>query len=158
NELALQLLLGIIALLFSLFRGGIFAKVISSCAIPLSSAYMLKSGSRGIFLTALATAVIAVFLSRRKARIAVSLLLLSVVVVLFLPADTFHRLTYVATGPQNVTVASEDDLSSISSQLQRERLFFSSIKLTFQHPIFGVGPGQFTAKSSNEQGKRGEAA
>lgn len=158
NELGLQLLLGIVFLMFSFFRKGMLAKAISFGTILLASRYMFKTGSRGVFLASVVTVMISLFLSRNKLRVALVVLPIFAVMVLLLPSETFHRLTYIATHSENIRVATGEDATALSSQMQRERLFLHSVKLTLQHPLFGVGPGQFTAAASDEQGKKGELA
>ncbi len=39
--------------------------------------------------------------------------------------------------------SNEDVAASYSSSEQRQQLFWQSIKVTAQHPLFGVGPGNF---------------
>jgi O-Antigen ligase len=47
--------------------------------------------------------------------------------------------------------AKQDASSSYASARQRERLFWRSIEVTEDHPLFGVGPGNFHAISGNWQ-------
>jgi O-antigen ligase len=99
--------------------------------------------------------MLALFLvSRKKILVAAVTALLFLSALALLPSSTYRRLTYVAIGGQVVTDDTEQ--SALASQLQREVLFWDSVRLTFQNPIFGVGPGEFIVAQSNEKEKKGE--
>jgi O-antigen ligase len=155
NELGLQLLMGVTALIFLFFHTGKLMKAVCIGVIAISSAYMLKTASRGVFIAALATMLALFLLSRHKVLVAAVTALLFLGVLVVLPSTALHRLTHVAIGGSTV-VTNEVDESTLASQLQRERLFWDSVRLTFQNPIFGVGPGEFIVADSNEKEKKGE--
>jgi len=157
NELALQLLLGIVILMFAFFRSGTALRVVSACNIAASALYMLKTGSRGAFLAALGVSVAVFLLSRNKIKVIVMMLPLIIVFLLFLPTATWHRLTNVSVGG-NVNVTSAEDESTVGSQIQRQRLFWDSVWLTLKNPIVGVGPGQFIVQSARDRESKGEWA
>ena len=155
NELGLQLLLGITTLLFALFRGGKFVKSVSAATVALSVVYMLKTGSRGVLVAALAVMLFCVLLSRKRIKILAAVLPLLAVVLLLLPKDTRHRLTYFAMGDDTL-ISNEEEASALGSQRQRQQLFWNSVRLTLEHPIFGVGPGEFIVEDAREAEKKGE--
>ena len=157
NELALQLLLGIIVLLYPFFRPGLWGKIASLAVIGPSAFYMLKTGSRAVMLGVAVTTVAFLVLTPKRMRALAVLLPLAVIVMVLLPANTRHRLMYVAIGDK-FTVASEADASDLGSQLQRERLFKSSVRITLEHPIFGVGPGEFIVADSGPKSQTGVPA
>jgi O-antigen ligase len=157
NELALQLLLGIVILVFAFFRSGTLLRVVSACNIAASALYMLKTGSRGAFVAALAVIVAVFLLSRNKVKVIVMMLPLIIVFLLFLPASTWRRLTNISVGGK-VNVSSVEDESAVGSQIQRQRLFWDSVWLTLKNPIVGVGPGQFIVQSARDREKKGEWA
>jgi O-antigen ligase len=155
NELGLQLLMGVTVFLFFCFRGGNLLKPLSFGLVAVSSVYMLKTGSRGVLAAALVTMLAFFLMSRSKVLLVAMTTPLLLVALLMIPSATLHRLTYIATGG-STTVDNEQDTSSLESQLQRQRLFWDSVRLTFQNPIFGVGPGEFIVADSNEKEKKGE--
>jgi O-antigen ligase len=157
NELSLQLLLGIIILIFAFFRRGAALRVIGACNIAASALYMLKTGSRGAFVAGLAVIVAVFFLSRNKLKVIAMTVPLFIVLVVFLPASTWRRLTYVAVG-SNVSVNNIEEESALSSQVQRERLFWDSVWLTFRNPVVGVGPGQFIVENAHDRESKGQRA
>jgi len=157
NELALQLLLGIVILVFAFFRSGTLLRVVSACNIAASALYMLKTGSRGAFVAALAVIVAVFLLSRNKVKVIVMMLPLIVVFLLFLPGPTWHRLTNISVGA-NANVTSAEDESTVGSQLQRQRLFWDSVWLTLRNPVVGVGPGQFIVQSARDRESKGQWA
>ncbi len=155
NELGLQLLIGSTTVLFFYFRGGMLLRAISFAAIAVSFVYMLKTGSRGVLVAVLATMLALFLLTRSKILLVAVTAPLLVIALLVVPSTTLHRLTYIAIGG-STTVDNELDTSSLASQLQRQRLFWDSVRLTFQNPIFGVGPGEFIVADSNEKERKGE--
>ena len=158
NELALQLLLGTVTLVFLFVRGGIFAKVVAIGLIILSCRYMLETGSRGIFLATGATVLIMFWLSRNKVAILALALPLLALTFVSLPAHTRSRLTDISISSEDSPVFTGEDLAARGSQIQRQRLFRDSLLLTLTHPIFGVGPGEFMVAASGSHEKKGERA
>lgn len=155
NELGLQLLLGVIVLIFVVFQKGKLTKMIALGIMLLSAVYMLKAGSRGVFVASIATVLAAAWLSRNKLKILAVAAPLCALTFLMLPAETRHRLTYIAIR-DNMQVTNEVDASTIASQLQREQLLWDSLRLTAQNPLFGVGPGEFMVADSAGQEKKGQ--
>ncbi len=157
NELALQLLLGILVLLFAFLRGGTALRIISTFNMAASAVLMLKTGSRGVFVAALAVMVAGFFFARNKVKVIAIAVPVTIVALILLPASTWNRLTQVAVG-SNVSVSSAEEASAVLSQLQRQRLFWDSVWVTFTHPIFGVGPGEFVVQDSNDKTRSGQVA
>jgi hypothetical protein len=128
---------------FLLWVGLSARSVVLRCAALLGVVYgmyiVLMTGSRGAFL-GLAVAVL-FFLFRGSARQRIALLGLAPVVVvilaLFLPHQTWrHIRSFSAT-------SADADPGAIESSESRQYTLRKSIEYTFQHPIVGVGPGQF---------------
>jgi O-antigen ligase len=108
--------------------------------------YLLRTGSRGCLIGALAYAVLVFVFSRNKAVVLALGLCAAAVAILANPTAPFKRLTTF----DNVTT------SAGLSTLQRKELFLRSIQETITHPLFGVGPGQFAVAVAGESEKRGE--
>jgi O-antigen ligase len=155
NALGQQLLLGITTLLFPLYCGGKVIKVLSAATIALSAVYMLKTGSRGAFVAALVVLLAFFFFSRSKMKLFAVVVPLVAVVLVVLPPETRHRLTNISMD-DNPTVPNGEDSSALASQLQRTQLFWDSVWMTLQHPIVGVGPGQFVVEDVHESEEKGE--
>ena len=155
NELGLQLLLGIPVFLFAFLRGGKFLKVLSMIFIALSVVYMLRTGSRGAFVAALAVMIVFLWFNRIKIKTLTAVLLLFVIALVLLPSSARHRLTYFAIGDDR-RVADKEDASALESQIEREQLFWDSVSITLRHPLVGVGPGEFMIEDVRESEKKGE--
>jgi O-antigen ligase len=155
NELALQLLLGIIALIYPFFEAGKLAKFVSVAGIFLSLSLILKTGSRGVLIATLATGFVAFLMSVR--RITVILVAVPALVLAFVlaPPEMRHRIILLGSAAQE---ASDMDASAIGSRMQREKLLKTSIVLAITNPLFGVGTVQFAVKVSGDQEKKGEHA
>jgi O-antigen ligase len=114
---------------------------------------VLGTGSRGCMI-----AIVTMFLfgiwrasPRQRAGILVVGFALAVAIPLLLPGSVLTRLS---------SLFEEDrHLEAKQSAALRQYLLKQSLIYTFQHPIFGVGPGQFTDYEGSEklaQGKHGE--
>jgi O-antigen ligase len=156
NELALGLILGILALLVVLLRGKKLMRAISFCVIVAALYYALRTASRAGFLSIIAALLAWFWLSKHKAKLALLAVVLIPAVLLLLPAETRHRLFFIAVAGHRVEVTTEVDRSSIDSQNLRELKLLDSIRLTLTHPLFGVGPGDFVAAESAYQESAGQ--
>jgi O-antigen ligase len=123
-------------------------KAVALPLIGLSFVYLLRTGSRGCLIGALAYGVLVFLFSRNKALVVALGLGAAAVGILANPSAPFSRLTTF----DNVST------SAGLSTLQRKELFMRSIQETISHPLFGVGPGQFAVAVAGESEKRGEHA
>jgi O-antigen ligase len=157
NDLALQLTIAMTEFLFLFYLRGIGKRLIGLAGILLSLFYMLKTGSRGSVL-ALAVAVVATFiLSKQRMKMALAAIPLLIVAVVFIPQSSSQRLLLMFRS-SSTPVASDSEASALASQSQREELIKKSVTLTLQHPVFGVGMGQFVVAVMGEAAKKGEWA
>jgi len=155
NGLGLQLLMGVTFLLFVFLRAGKFLKAVSIATIAVSIVYMFKTGSRGVFLAALAVVLTFFWIKRANIKALAVASLICVMALVLLPSVTRKRLTYFAMG-EDATAADKTEASALASQMQRKQLFWNSIWMTLQHPIFGVGPGEFMVEDSRESEQEGQ--
>jgi O-antigen ligase len=137
NDFAAHLILVLPFLLWITLSSGSFMVRAGALLGVLYGLYLvLHTGSRGA-LVGIAVALAFVFL-RATARQRLALLVLGPVAGLMLLAFTSQvltkRLSSFTTG---------EDESAIESTRMRQYLFRQSIRYTFSHPIFGVGPGEF---------------
>lgn len=146
NELALQLLLGMIVLLFYVLRKGFWLRAFSLCAIAISFYYLLRTGSRGGFLAAAVTSVAFFLLSKHKLRLVLLASAALPVVFLAVPSEARHRL-FMIVGSQ-AEAATEADGATIASQRAREQMLRDSIRMTLTHPLFGAGPGDYAGANA----------
>jgi O-antigen ligase len=146
NDLALAIVISLplcLALLF-LSRSS-FWKILWSVSILVMLYAVFLTGSRGGFLALVIAA--AVFLwefairGRRRYLLALAGLAGS---LLFLFAGA--RLVGRLKGTFNVKDATSEAYESAQS---RQQLFWRSIEVTMEHPIFGVGPGNFNQVSGH---------
>jgi len=157
NDLGLALLLGVCQTSYLFYRPGMRSKVWGGVVAFGLLYYMMKTGSRGCFLALLLVGFVAFLLSRQKVVFGVAAVLGLIVVLLATPDQMRRRLTFIVSDPATVAFASEDEIASYGSQLQREQLLRQSVQLTLQHPLFGVGPGQFAVavfEDAKREGKR----
>ena len=153
NELALGLLTGITQFAFLFYGKSFVPKVFATICIAVSTMYMLRTGSRGCMLAAIAYALLIFFFSRRKVVVLVAALAVAAIGVATLPSITLRRLSLLGFDD---SIQSGIDEGAIGSRLQRTELIKRSIHETFMHPLVGVGPGQFAVEVAGDAAKKGE--
>lgn len=157
NDLALNLSIAMTEFVFLFYLKGIGKRLFGLAGILLGLFYMLKTGSRGCVL-ALAIGMIFTFLlSSQKVRMILIAIPLLVIAVVLMPASSAHRVMLIFQG-SSARVTSSSDASALASQAQRQDLIQKSLVLTLQHPIFGVGMGQFVIAVMGEAAKKGQWA
>ena len=146
NDLAAHMLLVLPVLLFIVLnpRVHITIRLVSIAAIFLGVFQILRTGSRGSFIALGVAFLFALVRGPRGLKVAMgtAVPVVLVILILMVPSSTRQRLTSFTTG--------EATEASVSSE-SREYLLKQSIIYTVQHPIFGVGPGQFSAYESQRR-------
>jgi O-antigen ligase len=116
----------------------------------------LGSGSRGALIALLVSLVFTFVVGSAKYRIVLiaTLPIAAFVIVATLPRTTLLRLSTLISDSGDAQVQGDAEGSSAV----RRALFIKSLEYTVQHPVFGVGPGQFSSFEGGEsvkEGKRG---
>jgi O-antigen ligase len=154
NELGLQLLLGIIILGYSFFGSNKLVKVLSALAIFVSLIFILKTGSRGVFLATLATGFVVFLLSRQRILMLIAAVPAIIIAFLLAPTDMQQRLATFGSSQEDASSNGVTE-SAVGSTTQRQQLLKTSLYLTVTNPVFGVGPGQFAVKVAGDDEKKG---
>jgi O-antigen ligase len=168
NDLALALLIGISTFLFLLHRDSVAGRVAGVAGILLSTFYAFRTGSRGCVIAAVAMLILIFSLSRSKWMVGtLGLVALGIALGASIGGEspsgqssgTLHRLSLLASDvppPTNPFHPSDADVGSVASQVQREELFKTSLRYTLSHPLFGVGPDQFSAAVNEDAARTGQ--
>jgi O-antigen ligase len=123
-----------------------------------------STGSRAAMIGA-AAAALAVFFTvgfAQKMKLLIGGVLIFVVILAALPSHLMRRFTTIFGDETDITQLAgsgridERTLSTIESSQNRRMLLMDSIAITFQHPIFGVGPGNFPEAQNDLAKARGE--
>ena len=161
NDYATHLLVTLPFLLLVSFSGRPFARMFAALTVLFGVYVILLTGSRGAFL---AVAVLMVFIVIRaslwqRVVMLTSVLLVGILAIALLPQLVLMRYMTVFSNVQSLERTTYDEyLAAEGSQAARQRLLRSSLSLTLQHPLVGVGPGQFSvseADMARSQGRRG---
>jgi O-antigen ligase len=159
NDLALHLLLGM-AIFLVFFRPKSVLVIIGLLGMAALGACIVRTGSRGTFVSALAVAGVWLLFGTMRVRVTIIAggLLLAVLAVFVAPKSTIERLTMIELNADEAMKEAKtgDEGKSIASQLSREELFIKSVRYTLEHPIFGVGPGEFVDALMKEAGEEGK--
>lgn len=146
NELAMALLMGITEFVYLFSHKNRIAKAIAIVGIAVSVPYMLWTGSRGCLLGAIAYGILLLYMSRNRLRALLVIVVLAGIGVLAAPSAIVHRLMLL-TGDEATNTS---EMSAMESQWSRIDLLKRSVTETIQHPLFGVGPGQFAVAVAEE--------
>jgi putative inorganic carbon (HCO3(-)) transporter len=157
NDLASMLLIGLpFCLLPFLHRSSLITRLAGLVSVLFIAIAVLWTGSRGGLLDFVAIGLIFLFAleARGKLVLVVSLALLLPVVLVFVPA---YQLSRFKTIVESNTAAFDyyDPSGARGSTTARTEALRESIRYTFRHPVFGVGPGDFMDASAIEYQKQG---
>jgi len=153
NDLALQLLLGCVFFIFYAFSKGVVAKGLGIVFMGASLIFMLRTGSRANFISLSVAILVAFFLIRRKAILVALVAALMVLGAFTVSSAQLNRLVNIAFTPEKEKLDGD-----LMSQMQRTEMFKYSVRFTFEHPLFGVGPGEFPDQvwyTTKREGKPG---
>ncbi len=155
NDLAAQLLM-IIPLFWAVFRmskSSFLLRYMCLFMIPLGLLACLRTASRGALVAMAVGYIFLLFYGRGIQRIGFALAVPVILAGLFAftPGSVVNRLR---------TLVKDEDQSNEATQsrMGRTELMKRAFNLTIQHPITGVGPGQFSSVegfSSRAAGQRG---
>jgi O-antigen ligase len=149
NDLAAQLLLVLPFLLFLALgpRKNILIRIGVAAGLVYGIKIVLGTASRGALVGLAAMFLVLLLLGSMRQRIILLAAggLIATVTLIFLPGQTLTRLA---------TLFGQHDVEADESRASRMYLFQKSVQFTLQHPIFGVGPDQF----SNYEGGTSVAA
>jgi O-antigen ligase len=151
NEMAQALLMGLPIWWFILQESqALGKKVFAAGSLFLMLIIISKCGSRGALITIVALTGL-VFLRASimgKMKLVVGGLAIIAILVAMMPGKLLRRYRTLGEDEEPVTVMSDDydaamETSAVTSTQHRRELLKKSIRYTFQHPLFGVGPGMF---------------
>ncbi len=86
----------------------------------------------------------------KKVVLVVALVVAIPLIAILLPAQTLQRLATIGDAISNSSTYHSTDDEAMGSAVSRHLLLLDSIRITLQHPLFGVGPGQFAEFRWNE--------
>ncbi len=153
NDLAAHLLLVLPFLLYYVIRPGtnIVIRVLLMAAIGNGLFQILRTASRGALVALVLTSIFVLIRgsARQRLVVAVGAPLAFLAVISMLPTATWQRLMSFGDNAN----ASEEAMESTEA---RQYLLKQSLLFTLQHPVFGVGPGQFSSYEGSSATSQGE--
>lgn len=162
NDLGAHLLLVMPFLLFVMLdrTRAVFLRMFLLPVIAYGIWTVVGTGSRGCLIALAAMLIFALWRgsSGQRAAILVAACVLGVVIPLLLPASILTRLGSLFSDQSETGATQMSRVEAQESSAQRAYLLKQSLLYTAQHPLFGVGPGQFPnyeGKERKEEGKRG---
>jgi putative inorganic carbon (hco3(-)) transporter len=140
NDLALAIVISLPLCLALLFLSRSVPSKVAWAGATLVMAYaVFLTGSRGGFLALAVTTAVCLWEFAIRGRRTYLLLIVAVVsVVLCLSSSTM-----LSNRLKGTFDSENDEASAYGSAEQRQHLFWRSLEVTVEHPLFGVGPGNF---------------
>lgn len=141
NDLALQLNIFAAFTLLLMFSRNWIVRLSGAALLMISVVYLLKTGSRANSLAAGVCLIVGFMLSRNKAKIVAAIAVLVLVAAVAVGSQQWSRVSHIWM-LSDAPVDSQNAGAAMSEE-QRMDMLKKSLVLTFTHPLFGVGPGQF---------------
>lgn len=150
NEMAQALLLGM-SLWWLVLRSAVsFQKRIFAVGVLVLTLLLIsKTGSRGAMI-AVGVVLLCAFLRASilgKLKLITGVTLIIGAVLVAMPGRLLHRYTTISGNDEDLVYNEDPDydavVTAITSTQARQYLLRESIKLTFWHPLLGVGPAMF---------------
>jgi O-antigen ligase len=163
NTFALSLILGLPFWWYKASQSKSFGKLLCLLATAPILVSFGRAGSRAGLL-ALATMVLAIlFLSEVKQKIVISGLAVVALIAstVFLPSYIRARFTTIFQQHASADLDAQSRRrlnADIDSSEGRQKLLEQSIQMTFEHPLFGVGPGVFREIAWDERKAKQQTA
>jgi O-antigen ligase len=160
NDLAFAMMLLIPFAVFIIQSGSLLSWKGGVCilAAGLALVLTLRTGSRAAVLTIAVCFLIVLALGKTKTKMKLLLAtaLVAVLALATVSSSVFLRYATVFNGTSVDAAMSEDEVSAVESTRARKMLFEESVRLMFEHPLLGVGPGIFSVALAGEQKEQGE--
>lgn len=159
NDLATLLVLGIPFFLVPVFSkaSSPFRKIGALALCAMTLIVVIKSASRGSLLALITILVVLFWTTSFAGKVKLGLVTVVMLLVFFAvtPREVLSRyVTIFGDSTSNDQIAA----SAQESSLARRLLFEQSLKLTMQHPLFGVGPGIFAVGEAQLADAEGQKA
>jgi O-antigen ligase len=157
NGFALSILIGAPFLWLKAAFANSFQKLFFFACSAVVFISFAKAGSRGGLLALSAMLVVMFMISNMKQRVMICVLAVIAVAAAATLLPGYLRARYLtifspASSSANLDESSRGQLESdIESSGERRALLEQSIHMTFEHPIFGVGPGVFAFAAWDER-------
>jgi len=146
NDLALILVITLpLCLALLLLARGLFGKLVWATAIAGMAYTILLTGSRGGFLVLIVTSAMCIWsfaIRGRRPYLVALVAALAVIVSVSSASMIIGRL-------KGTFDASQDVAAAYASGQARQQLFWRSVEVTKENPLFGVGPGNFVQLSGD---------
>lgn len=135
NDFAANLTFLLPAVAFAFMRRGqgIISRCLGLAILGAATILLFRTGSRGCMVTlgVLILSILVVGSVKTRVLLIIGLPLFLGVGIMLAPQSAISRLTY------------GENTDAEASQEARKQLLFESLRVTGQHPLFGVGPGRF---------------
>jgi hypothetical protein len=129
-----------------------YLRIAGLLVVALGLFEILAAGSRGAMIGLVSAILVFAFTTTAKLRRIVLLTapVLGILVFALLPSGVSHRIFAFSAD------SSEDTSEALESSHSREQVLRDSVAFAIQHPLLGLGPGQFGNNEGQQTTKSGE--
>ena len=129
-----------------------YLRIAGFLVVALGLFEIMAAGSRGAMIGLVSAILVFAFTASAKLRriVLVTAPVLGILVFALLPSSVSHRIFAFSSN------ASEDTSEALESSHSREQVLRDSVAFAIQHPLFGLGPGQFGNNEGEQTTKSGE--
>ena len=146
NDLALAIIISLpLCVALMLLSKSRLRRVAWALAILVMTYVVFLTGSRGGFIGLIVTAAVLLFEFAIRGRRRYLLALTALVAVILWQSSSGMLLARL----EGTFDTKDNAASAYSSAQQREQLFWRSVEVTKEHPLFGIGPGNFEVISGD---------
>jgi O-antigen ligase len=162
NTFALSLILGLPFWWYKASQSKAFGKILCLLATAPILVSFGRAGSRAGLLALVVMVLAVLFLSEIKQKVAIASIALVALAAsaVFLPG--YIKARFVTIFQQHSSDLDEESRerlkADIDSSGERQKLLEQSVHMTFEHPLFGVGPGVFRQEAWNERKAKQQSA
>ena len=149
NEYAMTMLMGLPLLAFMVRTGNTAVRIAAVGMMVLNVLIFLETGSRGGMIALLVMGFILFWSVSPAKKIAVAIVAVVLIPLSFLILPSYLQKRYFTffeadeSGPMSSQERMRLQGADVASTEGRMELLLASLKLTAEHPLFGVGPGNF---------------
>jgi O-antigen ligase len=159
NDLSMLMLISVPFVMVPLFRrdssstAKVFASVVGAFALWVT----IRAGSRSGLLALVAMLLVLFVILPFAAKLRMGLATIVLTGLLLLSAPSYILFRYATTFSDPTSV---EDLKNeaFGSKIVRQQLFWESVGMTLENPVFGVGPGVFIAAEASAAQLEGRPA
>ncbi len=155
NELGLYLVVAIPQFMYLIYESQVWRRCVGIAGMVVALICLLQTASRATFFAAIISAfIVGVVVKQRNQVLAIGLVLI-VVGAIWMPSEMLRRLSLTQYNSVSELRLNRSDNEVLQSEAERLSLLKAGLELVIDHPLAGVGPGQFATAVAEKAAQQG---